>query len=659
MEEQKYILQNQFLRLGFDEQGNLLSMQSPILDIQLFPHPDAVSKSGLTWDLRFQDGSSKTGAWELKKSESSDRGLGISLRSESVEITLDIHLEKRGCTWKAYLTNIGQDILNGMTYTLHGPFAIGPNLRFTYPVCAGWSVPYSSVHPAKPLRLQYPLKAAMQWTSITSDHKGVYIGAHDGIPFYKELLWGMDGDDPTFQIRFPDLMLLSGESIALPDLHLALHGDDWRGGSQIYRSWATGCIATPDVPHWYEKRPSWAWVGLKEQFADTFLHTIDELPDVSEQVSAAGLELIQLTAYTEDGHDTQFPDYIPGDSFGGVEGLQDAVRQIHAAGRKISIYVNGRVVDPASSLDPEDREAWVVRTTPEAPGLTETYGKVTFDVMCPGAAEWRALFTERLAYLVETFDIDGIYIDQVCAARSHPCYASNHDHGRPCLAWARYRTFLQALREHLLSIKPDLFLATEGVNDILGQYFDSMQSHNDWPVEGVDAVEPLHDLYLYTFPEHLFNVGCITGENAGSYYLHLAHLYGSGCDFGIRDWDDLPDGFYKEAKAILDWYEKYHEIFRFGERKSVAVDVQSIQAIAYQDDVLMIVNGAQLSSALPSKKSDEMTLQLELPNGVSVGRVGVTDLVQNQPCQWRREGGRLEIDLPVLPLFGLLVELNG
>jgi hypothetical protein len=281
--------------------------------------------------------------------------------------------------------------------------------------------------------------------------------------------------------------------------------------------------------------------------------------------------------------------------------------------------------------------------------------------MCPGATEWRILFKERLTYLVETFDIDGIYIDQICAARSHPCYASHHDHERPCLAWARYHTFLQELREHLLSIKPDLFLATEGVNDIFGQYFDSMQSHNDWPVEGVDSVEPIHDLYLYTFPGHLFNAGCITGENAGSYYLHLAHLCGSGCDFGIRDWGDLPDGLYEKAKAILDWHEKYHKIFRFGERKSIAVNVEGIQANAYRDDALVIVNGAQLSGVPTSNNPDEMTLtlQMKLPNGYSIRRVEATDLMEERPCQWRRNPGRLEIDLPVLSLFGLLVELNG
>jgi hypothetical protein len=658
MKVQKHLLQNQCLRSGFDEQGNLLSMESPTLGIRLFPYSDAASKAGFFWDLNFREGRSPKETWELIKSESIDQGLTISGKREGVEIVLDINLESTGCTWRARITNKSQEIVDGLTYTLHGPFDFEPDVRFTYPYCAGWSIPYASISPGKPLRLHYPLRAAMQWTSLTSDRKGIYIGAHDEVPFYKELVWGVDEDDPSFQIHFPDLMLRSGESIFLPAVHLALHDDDWRGGSQIYRSWASEHIATPTIPEWYEKRPSWAWVGLKEQFADTFLHTIDELPDVSEQVSAAGLKLTQLTAYTEDGHDTQFPDYIPGDSFGGVEGLQNAVEQIHAARKKISIYVNGRVVDPASSLDTEDREAWVVRTTPDAPPLTETYGKVTFDVMCPGAAEWRTLFKEQLTYLVETFDINGIYIDQICAARSHPCYASQHDHERPCLAWARYRPFLQELREDLLSIKPDLFLATEGVNDIFGQYFDSMQSHNDWPVEGVDGVEPIHDLYLYTFPGHLFNVGCITGESAGSYYLHLAHLCGSGCDFGIRDWDDLSAEFYKKAKSVLDWYEKYHKIFRFGERNSVATNVEGFHANAYHNDAWLIVNGAQLTSASLPKGPDEMTLQIELPDGVSVGRVEATDLIEDRPCQWRRNAGALEIDLPVLPLFGLLVELN-
>jgi hypothetical protein len=659
MQEYQYVLQNHSSQARFNEQGYLLSLESQSLGFKLFSQLGAESREGFFCALIFEEGDFPQEMWECFNIESSIREIQISSAVEGVEIIQEISLEETGCTWRTQLTNKGQKTLEGLTYTLHGPFALGPDIRFSFPYCAGWSIPYASVNPGEALRLHYPLKAAMQWTSLTSEGKGIYMGAHDEIPFYKELIWGMEGYDPTFQIRFPDLVLAPGEDIAVPGVHLALHKEGWRGGSDIYRSWASDHITTPVVPKWYEKRPSWAWVGLKEQFADTFLHMLEELPDVSEQVSASGLELIQLTAYTEDGHDTQFPDYIPGESFGGVEGLQDVVQKIHSAGRKISIYVNGRIVDPASSLEPEDREAWVVRTSPDAPPLTETYGNVTFDVMCPGAVDWRRLFIEKCSYLVKTFDIDGIYIDQICAARSHPCYASQHDHERPCLAWARYHTFLRELREHLLSIKPDLFLATEGVNDILGQYFDSMQSHNDWPVEGLNGVEPLHDLYLYTFPEHLFNVGCITGERTGLYYLHLAHLCGQGCDFGIRDWDELPEDLYEKAKAVLEWYERYHDVFRFGVRTAVEVNVQGIQASAYRDGSQTIINGAQMAVAQPLEIRDEMTLRMAVSNGETVRRVEASDLVQNLPCEWRRVGEDLEINMPVWPLFALVIELDG
>jgi hypothetical protein len=255
---------------------------------------------------------------------------------------------------------------------------------------------------------------------------------------------------------------------------------------------------------------------------------------------------------------------------GGPEGLRNAVATIHKAGKRASIYTNGRLVDPASSVPLEDRQTWGVRTSPGADVFQEQYGEVVFDVMCPGAPGWRNLFISKLEYLVKAFDIDGIYIDQVSGCRSLPCYAAGHDHGKPNQAWSCYQMFMEELRRRLAALRPGIFLATEGVNDFLGQYFDSQQAHNDWTTLTRDWGVPLPDLFRTTFPGHLLNVGCITQESSGPFYLKLAHVSGGGYDFGIWDWKEMPESFLEITREVLAWYAEHDSTLRYGQIAPVA-----------------------------------------------------------------------------------------
>jgi hypothetical protein len=649
-------LENGDLRAGFNSHGDLISMESSPLGMCLFPPAEQDIGAGFTWGVFFEGDESPRRDWQRTWTERGDDALRFEGRCDTVEIGLQIDLEGMGCSWKIHLINGGQRTIDGVEFCLRGPFSFAPEVQFTYPYCAGWAIPFSGIRPSEPLTLQYPAKAAMQWTSIFAGGNGVYLGLHDGIPFYKELTWNVEGGNPMVRALFDDLVLDPGQSISLPPVHLALHDDDWRGGARIYRAWAQEHVGTPAVPQWYERKPSWAWVGLKDQFAQEIMHRTEELSDVSSQAAEAGLDLIQLTAYTEDGHDTLYPDYVPGEELGGTEGLSEAVKSIHSAGKRISIYVNGRLVDPASSLDEEKRASWAVRTRRGASPITETYGEVTFDVMCPGAPEWREHFIDKLSYLVHTFDIDGIYIDQVCGARSYPCYTPEHDHDRPCLAWSHYKKFMSELRRRLLAIKPELFLATEGVNDLLGQYFDSMQAHNDWPVHGVDRAQPLHDLYLYTFPEHLFNVGCITEDGTGEYYLRLAHLSGSGCDFGVRHWERMPQALLQQARRVMNWHTKHYDALRFGERVLVTSETRAVEAQGFMVGAKLFVNGVSLGDEDVDGRSDEAVLSVETLHGKRVQQIEASDLERVIPCEWTETEDGLEVRLPALDIFSIVIE---
>ena len=644
-------------RLSLDERGSLHSIETQGLDHDIYA-TGKNNASFFSWDLWLSDTTIPSPNWDLLSIEISDTKQRY--RGICAEVVIDIVVSSEGLGphWEVKLNNQGHLPVSTFDFVLNRPFTSFVDSHCTFPYCAGWTIPIISLKDGDEFTAQYPAKAAMQWISLYTGSQGIYFGVHDPLPLYKELTIGQVDQRPYVRWRFPDLLLNPGEMIILPPVYLIPHIGDWRRGASIYRAWANQHIKVPDVPTWYAKKPAWAWVGLKGQHAAKPWNTLNELPRISRIVAKGGVELIQLTAYTEDGHDTLYPDYAPGPSLGGDAGLKQAVTTIHKETRKLSIYVNGRCVDPASTLRSSNRMEWAVQNMPGQP-YRETYGSVTFDVMCPGAEGWRSLFIQKLAYLLKEFNIDGIYIDQVSGARSLPCYAPGHDHAKPNQAWSNYLLFMNQLLMQLKEIKPDIFLATEGVNDFFGQYFDSQQAHNDWlsPL-GVKG-KPLDDLFQYTFPGFVLNAGCITQEASGLHFLKIAHTHGCGYDFGIFDWREIPETFFLKSKFVLDWYARNNHVLRYG----MPVDITSNSAVcqihAFRLENKIVVNGAFAIFPPTDLQGSIHQLELFIQKDDHVKSIWFVGQEKSTRCSWMLEGNHLILtEIPCEDLFGLDIELQ-
>lgn len=571
-------------------------------------------------------------------------------------VVLNTGVDEHGIYWQAQLENHADQTVNALAFTLHGSGLKQPGLACTIPYCAGWSIPLKNLEDGDFYNMAYPVKAAMQWVDLYTSTWGLYFAVHDSQPLYKQFRIRREQGSTSVAWVFSDLALTSGQKVTLPRVYLAIHPGDWHAGADIYRTWARGFIQAPEVPEWYRCQPTWAWVGLRGQHEETPWHKTDDLLKVSDLAAACGINLTQLTAYTEYGHDTLYPDYRPGPSLGGEEGLRRAVEEIHAVGRRINIYTNGRIVDPASSLTEAQRADWAVRPKPGSKPAQETYGRVTFDILCPGAAEWQELFTERLAYLVNTFDIDGIYIDQVSAATSLPCYAEGHDHSAPNQAWACYREFLANLRKTLKALKPELVLATEGVSDVFGQYFDSQQAHQDWPSPMRNKAVPLDSLFRYTFPEFLLNSGCVTQEESGLHYLKVAHLSGSGFDFGISNWNTISE-LCRWSRFAVSWREKMA-----GWVQAAPVPLMNcspgVQANRFSKDGLtgQMIHLAWFPSSEDQTPPEKIQLQVPLESGAEVRLVNAESCNGLLPVEWRINQDEIYIEMEFSPLVGIFIQ---
>jgi len=465
----------------------------------------------------------------------------------------------------------------------------GPS-GFTMPVGPGWWQPFEPLDEGEGITWNYPVYGSMQWVDYGGRASGTYVGVHDSTPVLKLWTVGRRKGRPWLRIRFTDLRLLPGEQYELPPVVVWEHNGDWHEGAKFYRSWAESFMEKPTGAEWYDEAPAWCWSGFRGQHARKPGQVYAEAPAGAVVRSRYGVKLTNAGGWVEHGHDTHYPDYFAGESMGGAEGLVRAIDQIHAAGLRISLYTNGRIADPEGSVgrmpgwldwavqSPGREHVGAVQRlhanfqptanpnvywNTSGAAVTETYGKVTFAVMCPGSAEWRELFISRIETIARDYNADGTFIDQVCGAWAYPCYSEDHDHSRPNEAWAGYLTLLRELRSRLRAINPEFQMTTEGVCDVFGQFFDVQQGHNDWDTQVGTKARPLPELYGYTFPWYTVNTGFAIGSNY--YYLKLAHAVGSGLDLCDLDGDRCEERFLAYVRQIMMWRARHSEVLRRGE----------------------------------------------------------------------------------------------
>jgi len=507
---------------------------------------------------------------------------------------------------------------------------------FTMPVGPGWWLPFEPLDEGESVTWNYPVFGSMQWVDYGNEDSGIYIGVHDEVPIIKLWTVGKRNGKPWVRVRFTDICLMPGESYDLPPVVVWKHAGDWHNGAALYRAWAESWMEKPSGTKWYYDAPAWSWLGFKNQHSPKAHRVYADIPSGARAVAEHGVRLLNAAGWLEHGHDTHYPDYFAGKSLGGSEALKQAVDEVHKLGMRISFYTNGRIADPEGSIGSMlDWANWTVKAPtretaramqhlhanfqPDAnfdvawntSGTTiiETYGKVDFAVMCPGSREWRELFVSRIEEMARNYHADGTFIDQICGAWAYPCYSDSHDHDRPNEAWSGYLELLSKLRSRLRAVNPDFQMSTEGVCDILGQFFDVQQGHNDWDTQVGPKARPLPELYGYTFPWYTINTGFASKNNY--YYLKLAHAVGSGIDLCDLERDRPEERFTAYVKQIMAWRKHYAEVLRRGSFiGSLKCDSPHYLAHAFEKDGLIVVTAAWVPYKCDPVKPSEVKLRL-------------------------------------------------
>jgi len=549
--------------------------------------------------------------------------------------------------------------------------SLGAGQRVTIPLNSGFSLDPRKLDDDESILLSYPVPASMQWLDVYRAAEGLYLGVHDPVPYLKQLAVSKPNGRLAVQWRYPDVALQPGESWDVPAATIDLHRGDWRAGADRYRAWAEGWIRFPDPPRWFASLPAWSWLTGRPNRAPAPERRFSQLPSaVSLLHKQMGVPVVQLAGWMEHGHDTHYPDYVAGDSMGGPADLSRSIDDIHWGGARLALYTNGRLIDPDGSvgslpgwqrfcvrLKPCARETARAsagtftrrdRWDPAGDMARERYGRTLFAVACPAADPWRNLFVDRVVSILRSHPVDGFFVDQVSGAASLPCYAPDHGHLRPNMAWRGYRELLATLRDAVKRLRPHAYLSTEGVNDFFGAFFDAQQSHNDWKARVDGKADDLCELFRYTFPDSLTLIGPITpGRDE---YLRLGFAVAGGFDCVPAFPDRTSPEFLSLMRRTLALRRRFAPHIRCARPLAmVSADRRALRLFALEGRRHVLVTGAWLGRGAPRRA----TVRFRPCNGV---RFRTAELWAPGPAPhpWLESAGILSFDLPPAEIFAAL-----
>jgi hypothetical protein len=366
------------------------------------------------------------------------------------------------------------------------------------------------------LRLTYPFPASMQWYTLNDGEEGIYVGSHDptlmvtclNVMAHRDRGVDDDGTLSASIIKYP--FVKSGESWVSEPIVVRLYTGDWHVAARTYRAWADTWYHPPEPPAWIRRAPGWVKPFMKNQ-QGLIRAVYSDLPGMLQRAQAVGMNILHFFGWVKQGFDNRYPHYAPDEALGGEEGLKRAIAQVEDAGGKMILYTQGQLVDPSTEFyrtkghrivardiwGHEYREQYAFFSEGS---LLQVMRNKWFGNACPSAPGWLEQLISQFE-MVQGFGAQGILYDQMGGMPPYICYADNHEHSKPSLAYGPYKVRnMKRLREVIKARDPEFAFVTELVTDCYCPYIDIIHSHGIgfWP-----APESFGEMFLYTFPEPL------------------------------------------------------------------------------------------------------------------------------------------------------------
>ncbi|MCE5218174.1 DUF6259 domain-containing protein [bacterium] len=319
---------------------------------------------------------------------------------------------------------------------------------------------------------------------------GVYFAAHDGGATAKNLRFRRLGNGIGCEVSTPapNTGVAKNDFASFPCV-LEVFDGDWFDAAQIYKTWAkketawwpvqrepgiAGLKGMPrPTPQWMVEMPMWTIMsGAPTNVLDPCLKLREYL----------GVPLaVHWYSWHQIPFDNDYPHYFPV-----KEGFAEGVRRLQEGGVRVMPYINGRLWDS----DTDDFKTLALpNATKDEKGdyYIEVYGsKEKLVPMCPTTKVWQDKVKEIVLRLTgPEYNVDGVYIDQVAAARPVMCFDATHGHPLGGGNWWTQKGYWPMLGDLVSRLPADKMLTTECNAEPYARWFDGYLT---WHFQSQDMI---------------------------------------------------------------------------------------------------------------------------------------------------------------------------
>ncbi len=332
-------------------------------------------------------------------------------------------------------------------------------------VCAPtkWGTVYEVPLAGSGYRSSYPRQGAfaqmMCWWRDGAG--GVYYAAHDPEAGVKNLAATNSGGD-TVGFEFGTWPAGMGVPAAQGklgfDVVIGAFDGDWFDAAKIYREWALDqfwCRKGPIAER--EDMASW-WKNCALCFRPTGDAEAVRAMGTALQAAFGMDAVLHWYKWHQIPFDNDYPEYFPV-----VPGFGDTVAALQDVGVHVMPYVNGHLWDTDTASWEAENARSGAALTPEGDLYIEGWQGQKHAAMCPHSQLWADKLNQIALRLASEYGCDGIYLDQIGAARVRLCFA--RDHGHPVGGggfWTRgYDDLLARMRANCRAVNPRFIITTE------------------------------------------------------------------------------------------------------------------------------------------------------------------------------------------------------
>ena len=330
--------------------------------------------------------------------------------------------------------------------------------------------------------------ASFQYMAAWDEAKNrcLYYGLHDPVPASKKFHFVREVNAPTMYIKASQPLTeidkgCNGQTL-FGECVWQLTDGDWYDATLLYRDWVEkNALWMPAMENgkrtdlgWLEDVDVWLLVHIDgEDFADEIIETAKDMGDVKVAV--------HLYLWHNAPFDNDYPHYFPEKPT-----VRRELKKVQEAGIYVVPYINGRLWD-THDKGTEDWQYTAV-AYPKAckdrngKAITESYSSkeangehVVLSVMCPSTALWQEKVKSIVDKLVNDIGFDGVYIDQIAAAKAQLCCDRTHEHLPGGGTW--WCESYYNLIDHVSRVQNPAILATECTAEM---FMKHIQGYLSW-----------------------------------------------------------------------------------------------------------------------------------------------------------------------------------